>query len=281
MHQNSKPALLICFVLLFCATCASANNRFVIISDTQNQDGTDKMADEIISLKPAFAIAVGDVPDAFYGFQCFRRLREAGIPIHIAMGNHDGDPKRLVCSSIPPYPLNDEVDPILRFVVENKYYYSFNRGGIHFVITDTSTDDPEAEIHWLEDDLIHHVNNPDRLPTIVFMHYPDWLARIPPREGGPIYQVLAKHPSNKHTVKAAFAGHTHIGFNFPLDYTLGIPTYTLFPSAPFGSSQHTEYVLATVHSDRIVFERKPILDKGEGKDFFIQPIEGNFSSLGN
>lgn len=261
------------------AAAADASNQFVIISDTQNIEGVDRMTREIIELAPSFAVAVGDVPSGFDDrVDFFRRLREANIPIHIAMGNHDGGTKMAVRSCLPPYPFNDEVDPALRFVVENKYYYSFNRGGIHFVILDTCTADMEQHIQWLEADLIRHLNNPKKYPTLLFMHYPDWMMGKDAGTGGPVYRVLAANPG-KHTVKAAFAGHTHDGKHYPSEETLGIPLYTLYPSAPFGDATHTEYVVATVTPNAITFERKAILDEGRGKDFVIQPVTGAFARL--
>lgn len=261
------------------AVAADAPNQFVIISDTQGIEGVDRMTREIIRLAPPFAVCVGDMPSAFDPrVDFFRRLREANIPIHIAMGNHDGGTKIAVRSCLPPYPFNDEVDPALRFGVENKYYYSFNRGGIHFVIVDTCTADDEQHIRWLEEDLIRHVNNPKKYPTLLFMHYPDWMIGKDAQNGGPIYRVLAAHP-DKHTVKAAFAGHTHIGEHYPPEETLGIPLYSLYLSAPFGDGTHTEYIVATVAPDAITFERKAILDEGRGKDFVIQPVKGEFGRL--
>jgi hypothetical protein len=271
--------LVLAGTMLPAAVALGAPNRFVILSDTQRIEGLDQLTREVIDLAPPFVVSVGDVPSAFDPqVDHFRRLREAGIEIHIAMGNHDRGPKSLVRSHLPPYPLNAEVDPMLRFAVENKYYYSFNRGGIHFVIVDTCTDDREQEIAWLEADLIHHVNNPDRLPALLFMHYPEWMLGKDGQTGGPVYELLARYP-DRHTVKAAFAGHTHKGKCYPLEETLGIPLYTLYPSAPFGDDQHTEYVIATIEPDEIRFERRVVLDDGKSADFVIQPVQGRFTRL--
>jgi len=261
------------------ALCAGGPNQFVILSDTQRIEGVDQLTREVIDLAPPFVVSVGDVPSAFDPrVRHFYRLREAGIEIHIAIGNHDEGVRPLLQSCLPPYPFNSEVDPILRYAVDNKYYYSFNRGGIHFCIIDTCTHDTEAEIAWLEADLVQHVNNPNRYPTLLFMHYPDWMLGDENGTGGPVYQVLSRHP-DQHTVKAAFAGHTHQGKRYPSEQTLGIPFYTLYPSAPFGAALHTEYVLATVHPDRITFERRVILDNGKRGDFVIEPVEGTFGPL--
>jgi hypothetical protein len=276
------PALLAAAGLLLAASLAvAAPQQFVIISDTQNIEGVDRMLREIIQLNPPFIISVGDVPSAFDPrVDLFRRLRESGIPIHIAMGNHDGGTKGAVRSCLPPYPFNDEVDPALRFVVENKYYYSFNRGGIHFVIVDTnaSADDGEQESQWLEADLVRHVNNPKKYPTLLFMHNPAWMIGKDARTGSPLYRVLAAYP-DQHTVRAAFAGDTHNGKHYPAEETLAIPLYSLYPSAPFGNATHTEYIVTTVAPKAITFERKAILDEGRGKDFVIQPVKGEFGSL--
>jgi hypothetical protein len=256
-----------------------ADNQFVIVSDTQTIDGVDRMTREIIELDPPFVISVGDVPSAFDPrVRSFERIREAGIDVHIALGNHDGGVRPHLVSDLPPAPFNREVDPILRFGVENRFYYSFNRGGIHFVIADTCTDDKEAHYEWLVEDLAKHSNNPERLPAIVFMHYPSWMLKSDSPDGNQIYRVLAEYP-DAHTVRAGFAGHTHKGYAYPLEDSAGVPLYTLHPSAPFGADTHTEYVIATVHPDRITFERKVVLDAGRSGGFEIQPVYGEFGSL--
>lgn len=268
------------FITAICSagTESPAPHRFVILSDTQNIEGVDQMTREIIELAPPFVVSVGDVPSSFDPrVRHFQRLREAGIEIHIAMGNHDGGPKAALRSHLPPYPFNSQVNPVLRYVVENKYYYSFNWRGIHFCIVDTCTDDKEQEYAWLKDDLVRHVNNPERYPTLVFMHYPEWILDQGEGKVGPIHRILSEHP-DEHTVKAAFAGHTHKGKRYPPEQTLGIPFYTLHPSAPFGDDEHTEYVIATVDTDRIEFERRVVLDDGKSGDFVIDPVMGNFKT---
>jgi hypothetical protein len=283
MGSKSLKSFNLCIAILLlvnllAGASASSTNKFVIISDTQNIDGVDQMCREIIDLKPPFVICVGDMPSALDPrVGLFRRLREAGIEVHNAMGNHDGGVKAAFRQALPPYPMNSEIDWTMRFVVEGKFYYSFNRGGIHFVIVDTCTDDKEAEYKWLEDDLIHHVNNPNKYPTILFMHYPEWMLKSD-SGGGPIYQILASHP-NEHTVKYSFAGHTHKLIPYPPEQTLGIPHYALYPSAPFGESVHTEYIIATVEPDKITFTRKAVLDKGWDKDFVFPPMLGKFKDL--
>jgi hypothetical protein len=273
----------VCFLLVVAAllagptTCRAETSQFVIVSDIQNIDGVDRMVREIIDLDPPFVISVGDAPSMFDpSVGAFRRLCEAGIEVHIAMGNHDAGPKHQLRYRLPPWLCTDEIEQTQRFVVDNKYYYSFNRWGIHFCIVDTCTDDAKAETKWLEGDLGRHVNNPDKFPTLVFMHYPEWLAKEGGRGPGPIYRVLEKY-QDTHTVKAAFNGHTHKGRNVPLEATLGIPMYWLFPSAPFGSDLHTEYVVATVSPDQISFERKIILDHGWADTFTIYPVAGKFA----
>jgi hypothetical protein len=252
------------------------SSQFVIISDTQNIDGVDQMVREIIALHPPFVIGVGDMPSLFGPPDAWRRLREAGIEVHNAMGNHDGGTKVQLRSGLPPWLSNSIVDQTQRYSVDNEYYYSFNYWGIHFCIVDTCTDDANAETQWLEDDLGRDVNNPSRFPTLVFFHYPEWLEKQEGHAAGPIYKVLEKY-KDTHTVKAAFNGHTHLGRNVPLDETLGIPQYWLFPSAPFGTSQHTEYIVATVEPDRITFDRKVIFDHGGADALTIQPVIGRFA----
>jgi hypothetical protein len=271
------PCLAMIVVLVVAAGCVEAGpSQFVIISDTQNIDGVDKMVREIIDLHPPFVIGVGDMPSLFGPPDAWRRLREAGIEVHNAMGNHDGGVKHQLRYGLPPWQSTSVIDQIQRFAVDNKFYYSFNHWGIHFCIVDTCTDDVNAEIEWLEDDLGRHVNNPSRFPTLVFFHYPEWLAKEEGRGPGPIHRVLEKYKGT-HTVKAAFNGHTHMGRNVPLEATLGVPQYWLFPSAPFGASVHTEYVVATVEPDQVSFERRIIFDAGMADVFTIHPITGRFA----
>ena len=260
--------------LLLCGACFAGANQFVMIADIQNDvTGLDQMASEIIAVHPPFLIALGDQPTSFDPrANFFQRIREGGTEIHISMGNHDGGTRSELRQTLPPFPFNSEVAPT-RFVVDNKYYYSFNRGGIHFVIVDTSGGTAD-QIEWLENDLIRHANNPNKYPALLFMHEIGWMLK-----NGPIYRMLAEHPT-EHTVKAGFGGHSHVGENFPLEESNGIPCCTLFASARFGSQNQTEYVIATVGPDKITFERKIVLDDGKGRDFQIAPISGGpFTSL--
>jgi hypothetical protein len=253
--------------------------RFVIISDTHNHDGVDRMVREIIDLHPPFVIGVGDMTHLFGGPDAIRRIREAGIEFNNAMGNHDGGMRPQLRHGLPPWLCTGVINQTQRFAVDNQFYYSFNRWGIHFVILDTCTDNIEREIQWMEDDLGRHVNNPSKLPALVFMHYPDWIVKEGTTKDGPLFILLKKYRA-EHTIKAILAGHVHDGRNYPLEQTVGVPFYTLFPSAPFCDVLHTEYVVVTVTPDSIDFERKIILDHGGANKYTIYPVAGHFTPSG-
>ncbi|MFC2082927.1 metallophosphoesterase family protein [Candidatus Bipolaricaulota bacterium] len=130
-------------------------------------------------------------------------------PMHFVLGNHD------------LYDLSKA--EFLTAVGQEEAYYSFDLGGIHFVILDAEFNDPDesdfdhvfmrvkcripaSEIAWLASDLAE-----TDLPTVVFVHQP-FDAEFDANAGGPpvvnnaeIRQLL----SDSGVVIAVFQGHDH------------------------------------------------------------------------
>lgn len=282
-------SLIVCgWILSGIGSCSDDIDKFVIVSDLQDwgdMRAIKKVTEEVIALKPPFVMQLGDACEPGV-LESFNRIREAGIEIHIAIGNHDEMWRTLLLQTLPPHPLNSIVDPTLRFGIDRKFYYSFNRGGIHFVVLDTCTDNVEAEVAWMEDDLGRHLNNPDRLPSLVFMHYPEWMVGgrgghgsiVPnqPASARPLWGVLDRFP--KHTVKAGFGGHWHYGQNFdPKDHA-GVQMYAVPGSALY--TTYAEYLIVHVQPEQLVIEKRVVTDTDEGRiEVTYHPIPGRFTSL--
>lgn len=282
----------------------SASNQFVILSDIHPARGAEPqlalLLEQLLELKPEFVVTLGDMngdpePDAGpddlnHAMQLFHRLREAGIEIYPTVGNHDGNPKiNYICNHTPP--MNIEFDPAFnptvaeRWCGRRRFWYSFNRGGIHFAIINSSVssgrspsgESPwEAMRGWMVRDLCEHASNPNRFPTLVFMHHPQWITRDRGC-GGPLFRLLSECPDN--AVAAVFGGDWHAGWNFPPESNLGIQVYATEASVHLVVDD-PEYIIATVHPDRITFEKVDTKTGGRGKTGIVYyPIPGKFTSL--
>ena len=94
---------------------------------------------------------------------------------------------------------------------------------------------------------------------------------------GPVYRVLQQCPD--HTVVAAFGGDWHVGQGFPPASNLGVHSYATETSAHLVVPD-PEYIIATVHPDRITFETVDTKTEGPGKTGLVYyPIPGKFTSL--
>ena len=259
---------------------------------------------QLLELQPAFVIQLGDfcgggtlpgwAPGAESALQLFHALREIGVDVYPVIGNHDQSPDKhkFICEHQPP--LNPELDPAVnpavyeRWCGQRRYWYSFNRGGVHFVIVDSNLSPAHekdvtgetrygAQQAWLMRDLCDCENNPDRLPTVVCMHDVGYLGCDTRSGPGPVYRVLQN--CYDHPVVAAFGGHWHNGMGFPPENNLGIHSYATEASAIL-VIDNPEYIIATVHADRITFETVDTVTGGPGKAGLVYyPIPGKFTSL--
>jgi len=178
----------------------------------------NEMIDEIKSLNPDFVVDTGDlvaVADKFgpeiaerwfmlYN-KSIQRLVDAGIDVHVVLGNHDvvGVNDKSVNITEPGY--GKEMFRTY-FGATN---YSFDEGGYHFVVLDANNIGErwgmagkglyyaieEPQLSWLENDL----SSTDK-PSIVFLHEP-----TPTLENSDkAWDILRKH-----NIIAIFSGHWH------------------------------------------------------------------------
>ncbi|MCL6629542.1 MAG: metallophosphoesterase [Armatimonadetes bacterium] len=309
--------LILVAALILSGMCHAAPNQFVIVSDIQPSGGgegggvpeqVEKLCKEVLEIKPAFVVQLGDVGNDFldtnYDMDAideiklidamFRKWREAGIQIHIAVGNHDvpkskpgfaAVKRNWFASQLPPYPMNDQLDydknPDIwkRYCLEGRQYYSFTWRGIHFIIADTENLD-EEQLAWLKRVLCDHEGNPSKYPTLMFVHQPEYMTGARGVDSRPLYRVLEKNPDG-HTVKAVFGGHWHCADYSPPEHNLGAHVYVV-PGSADGGDYHKEYIVATVSDDLITFERRIIAPGKDGRvfrKFEYHPIPGRFGNL--
>jgi 3',5'-cyclic AMP phosphodiesterase CpdA len=324
-HRLVRAAV-VALVLAGAVACAAAPNQFVIVSDIHPSPDPNRGADaalaglteQLLKLHPAFVIQLGDFcgdpgldPDLSrldHAVQMFHRLREAGIEVYPVMGNHDIETEnkiKFVCAHDPPF--NRELDRehnravYDRWCRDHHYWYSFNRGGIHFAIIDSNVGPPgknaspedsakwEAMRSWMASDLFEHSNNPGRFPTLVFMHHPEYVTGDRGCVERPLYRVLeeGREQGREDTVEAVFAGHWHHSETFAPEANRGIRIYatevTVLPKAetgPGSSGYHPEYIVATVTPHKIVFDKVDTQNGGPGQaPNSYSPILGTFTSL--
>ncbi len=311
--------LLVACLLGLVLGCSRAPSRVVIISDLHPHPSAfeqlDSLTRHVIELRPAFAVTLGDmggdeVPgggekeiDAIR--KCFNRMRAAGIEIYPTMGNHDVNPRVqdikvdwLLAQT--PLPLNVLFDAAARspawraFESKGPYDYSFNRGGIHFAIVDSNvmppkpdwtperlaTERPRWEAHrqWMKDDLCRQTGNPRRLPTLVFLHHPEYMTGDRGLDSRPLYRVM-ETCREQQTVKAVFAGHWHMGANFPVEKNLGIQVYATQASV-HPTARPVQFIVAEVSREGLTLQaRDSVTGTPSVGPVRYYPIPGTFTDL--
>lgn len=329
MQHTSPRAWLIsvrtglAMIMVWCSSAAFSRppNRFVILSDLHphpdQYETLDRLVEHVVALRPAFVIVLGDVgSDQVPGLSereiaairvSFNRLRSAGIEIYPVMGNHDVHPRveaiktQWFCSPTP-LPLNPILDrssnteAAHRFLHGGPYDYSFDRGGIHFVILDSNcvppqpnwtperarSDTPRWNVHerWMADELCQNANHPSRPPTLIFLHHPEYMTGDRRMDERPLYHAL-RGCEKGHQVKAVFGGHWHYGQNFPPDSNLGVQVYAT-PASVHPKPERIEFIVAEVSDERITFEpRDSVTGEVRTSDAPVKyaPITGRFGSL--
>ena len=174
-------------------------------------DHCEKAAAAVNRLRPAFVVVTGDLvqdpcdEEQVTEFRRFAGLFDDDIPVHLAPGNCD---------------VGNTPTPNLLALYRERFgadTYSFDRGGIHFVVFNTGIAfDPssapgewEAQLEFLRSDL----PGADGRRTIAFGHHPlfgsgpddvDSAMVIPAERRRVILDLFTEHG-----VEAMFAGHWH------------------------------------------------------------------------
>ncbi len=198
--------------------------------------------------KPDFLVELGDMIDAAdsvetelrYLTTVFKEFSAICSDRHCVLGNHCVDT------------LTKE--EFLQNVGQDKSYYSFDRGGLHFIVLDacfksdgtpygrknfewTDTHVPPAELDWLTDDLEHAG------PTVVFVHQRlDGDNDVSVKNAGEVRQRLEKSGR----VLAVFQGHSHEN---DYEHLAGIHYCTLAAMVEGTGPASNGYSLASVYPD--------------------------------
>lgn len=189
--------------------------RFVVVNDvhvTATDTGRiDRVVSRLAQLKPDFIAFVGDTCYGQGGTadekqDIFRAARaasaKAGVPCHFGMGNTDMCP-------------GDDPTLAFRAAFETEAQYSFDAGGIHFVMLYTEQEKPahwgtigKKELAWIKRDL--DAVEPGA-PIVLFGHHPLYVeSKWEGNEWGidntkELFAALAPY----HVV-ASFSGHRHL-----------------------------------------------------------------------
>ncbi len=167
---------------------------------------------EFKKFEPEFLVCLGDLIDAAadvetelgYLTRIVKEFDKLNLPRHFALGNHCVDTLTKA--------------EFLKGVGQEKSYYSFDKGGIHFVVLDAcfrsdgmpyqrknfDWTDPNLsaqEVEWLKDDL---ANN--KSPTLVFVHQRLDDAGVYSAKNAPVVRGILEKAGN---VLAVFQGHSH------------------------------------------------------------------------
>ncbi len=278
-------------------------------------DQLEAMTDHVIGLRPAFAVVLGDIGnDEVPGISekeidvirvCFNRMTAAGIEIYPVMGNHDvhyrvQDIKVNWFLAQTPLPLNRLFDasaasPAYQaFQARGPYDYSFNRGGIHFAVIDSNIAPPkpdwpaerlqrerprwEAHLQWMKDDLCRHANNPRRLPTLVFLHGPEYLTGDRRMDSRPLGRVL-EECRDQQTVRAAFGGHWHTGANLSTAWEPAIRVYATQASV-HPATRPVQFIVAEIGPEGLTLEpRDSLTGQPSTGPVKYHAIPGRFTDL--
>lgn len=193
--------------------------RFGVISDIHLDivhDGEARLRPFIEAMNEAHVDFIIQLGDFCVPLERNRRFMEIwnqfNGPRYHVMGNHDRDG---FVDRGGPYAFT--YDETMRFWNMPSPYYSFDRGGIHFIVLDSNEPGPnlrpyyryigDEQRQWLIDDLAATT-----LPTIIFSHHPfdDTGAGVIVNHAD-IRKIVeaAHHPDGSPKVLACFSGHLH------------------------------------------------------------------------
>lgn len=236
LHTLGLSVLLLCAALLTTRHAGAGNApeskpmRFVVYGDTR--DGHDvhrKLVALILKQKPAFVLQTGDLVHngADNGlwtiYDEITGAMRKELPVYPARGNHDlGGPGYEQRVTAP-------------FSSGNKLYYSFDKGGCHFVSIDSfSPCKPGSKQYtWLEGDLKRAQNRDGHI--FVFSHVPAY--SIGSHGSDLTVRSVLCPLFQKYGVTAVFNGHDHNYYRTTRDGILyivagggGAPLYPCDPN---------------------------------------------------
>ena len=174
--------------------------RFLVIGDAGTGDrGQNEVAAQIIRYHAefpfTFAIMLGD---NIYGKERpqdfarkfegpYKKLLDAGVKFHAALGNHDDQNQRYY------KPFN----------LDGQRYRTFKEGHVRFFILDSNYLDPD-QVKWLEKEL----EASDSEWKIAYFHHPLYTTA---RRGPEVeLRAILEPIFVKHGVDVVFAGHEHV-----------------------------------------------------------------------
>jgi hypothetical protein len=207
IFKKCAPGALSCILVLYAGLLAS-DFSFVVIGDTRPPYGTSsysnftRQIERINSFHPAFMINCGDLIFGYGGpatenvwSEYLQVITAVKVPYYQLPGNHD------IFSKKAESVYNE---------LFKKPYYSFSRGGCHFVLLDNTENGiwgyiGDAQFKWLAKDLSLDTCS----MKFVFMHLPPWIKEKIDRKYYAFWKETLHPLFRSHKVKAVFGGHIH------------------------------------------------------------------------
>lgn len=203
--------------------------RIAVISDLNGSYGStryspdvQKAVERLIELKPGTVLATGDLVAGqkagldyramwkSFHLSVTQPLRDAGIPLAVTVGNHDGsayprfvEERRIFEEEWKTYL------PALQYSDLERYpfFYSFESGNLVFMALDTTRVGPlgKRDLDWIEKELIKHAS---QKTVVLFAHVPMFhFADIP--EGESFFDPGLMTLIERYRVKFFLTGHHH------------------------------------------------------------------------
>ena len=203
--------------------------RIAVISDLNGAYGSTRYSpdvraamDRLIGLKPSVVLATGDLVAGqkagldyramwkSFHLTVTRPLHDAGIPLAVTVGNHDGSgyPKFIEERRIFEEEWKTHL-PAVKYSNIDRYpfFYSFESESLVFLALDTTRVGPlpDQDLEWLEDELRKHGNEKT---LILFAHVPMFhFADIPADES--YFDSRLMELIQRYGVKLYLTGHHH------------------------------------------------------------------------
>jgi 3',5'-cyclic AMP phosphodiesterase CpdA len=216
--------------------------KMAVAREINMWDQFQRATDEILKLspRPAAALVNGDVAyssgqpgDYATALEGLERIRSAGIPVHLGLGNHDHRANFLAALPADDRRVNDVADrcvSILRMPLADWYVLDS---------LDKTKSTPgvlgEAQIAWLAKSL--DASPSDRASVVMVHHQPDDRP-IEKRSGLTDTAELLDVLKPRKQVKALLFGHTHVWSHRTEDglHFINLPTtaYVFKPEQPAG-----------------------------------------------